>query len=269
MIPKQKANLVYAAIFFVVLSPRIHADDARKNERLDRPAINALIDSLANKNKEPLMVKVSTSIGAERNPLFSGDYDWKEDDRIVQMANKISQQDSEDLWWSLISHLEDKRYAIAYGYDGEAQIESIGDLCWMKAMYDVQWFYTRFAPRSFLDDRPLTPLIVIRSPSEMQNWFRNHKDVPLYKQQIELAEQALKKFDKELPSIEQYQHMSDTEKDNYISNVKKQIATLEETKSPILGHRPLLSGGCEFYNANFADEIRDKYQKAKKTNGKQ
>ncbi|HEY2760672.1 MAG TPA: hypothetical protein VGI75_08010, partial [Pirellulales bacterium] len=110
-----------------------------------------MIDSLANHNKEPVLVDVQTSIGTGSNPMFSIDYDWKEDVRVRTAAKELSEQEGESLWWSLIAHLDDKRYAIAYGYNGEPHIASIGTLCWQKAVNDFEWFFFQFAPRSDLD----------------------------------------------------------------------------------------------------------------------
>ena len=241
----------------------LSAADTQDNQPMDRRAIDAMIDSLANKNKQPVLVQVQTGIGIDHNPLFSDDYDWNEDERVRKIANELSHLDGEDLWWSLIAHLDDPRYAIAYGFNGEPHIRSVGVLCWDKAAIDFEWFFFHFAPRSDLDGRPLRPFSVLRTPSDLKDWLNSHKDVPLYKQQIELAELALKKLERELPSIEKYRHISDTEKADYIANVNKQMATLEETKTPILGHRPLLIGGCEFYDAKVAKEIREKYEKTK------
>ena len=143
----------------------------------------------------------------------------------------------------------------------------MGHLCWQKAMNDVQFFYTQCAPR--YDGLPLRSLVVIRSAQDAKEWLRSHKDTPLYKQQIELCDLAITNLNEELPSIERFHHVTDTERTDYIADIKKQMAVLQETKAPIMFHGRLLMEGSEFYNAKVAAQIRGQYQKDQEKKSKQ
>src|SRR5205823_3344939 len=157
---------------------------------LDQPAVEALIDSLANHNDKPPLVHVEAG-GRPTNPLFSEDYDWQEDKRVREVAHQLSRQHSDALWLGLLNHVDDERYAISYDFNGNTKIKTIGDLCWSKANNDIQWPYRQFIPMDPDTGFRLYTLEVLLSPDDLKEWFAKHKDIPLYQQQLELCELAI------------------------------------------------------------------------------
>ena len=94
MIRSKYFSFLVAITLSVSLSLEITASaaDTQDNTHLDGPALEALIDALANHNKKPVMIDVSTGVSAGRNPLFDNDYDWKEDERVQKAAKDLSAQ---------------------------------------------------------------------------------------------------------------------------------------------------------------------------------
>src|SRR5690606_12763619 len=117
-------------------------------------------------------------------------YDWNEDHRIRKVADELSGYDREDLWWCLMEHLSDERYSIAFVYNDGLHIASVGGLCWQKTQQDLQSPYIDLVPDAFR-----RKLRVIGSLPSLKEWYKGHKKVPLYEQQIEIGELMLKKLD--------------------------------------------------------------------------
>ena len=239
-------------------------DKKAESRPLDRRTLNALIDSLVNHNEKPKMVNVNTSRASPTNPLFADNYDWKEDYRVFQAAKEISKHSGEDLWWCLMEHLDDERYAISYAFNDYARVASIGHLCCQKALDDLQMLYWQFSP-GYEIDNTYRPLRVIRSFENLKGWYHDHKNVPLFQQQIELCEAAIVKIQNLDLASHKFHPISDQEKAEYIANIKKQIEKLRDTKKPILiSHGLLQFGDYEFYNADLAKEIKEKYLQKQK-----
>jgi hypothetical protein len=243
-------------------------DKSDERQLHNRREINALIDSLANHNPKPQWADVQSRIArASGNPLFSKNYGWKEDNRVRRVVEELSKADKEDLWWCLMEHLDDEKYAISYAFNQYARVASIGFLCSDAAFDALQGFYWHYSPGSE-NGATYRPLQVIRSYEELKDWYQKHKNIPLYQQQIELGEAALKKIRDLDPVIQKERGISEEEKYEYITHIKKQLEKLRDTKKPILDSLGLLNRVDDFYDAKVAKEIRDKYQEKPKGKAK-
>ena len=95
-----------SSILFTIIT--VLSADGQDIKHSDRPALNALIDALANHNTKPVLVHVSAGHHTGDNPLFGEDYDWKEDERVRKAAKEVLRHNGEDLWWCLIVNAHEK-----------------------------------------------------------------------------------------------------------------------------------------------------------------
>ncbi len=255
------------AILSIVLALRLCASSAdaqtdsdhRQGNRLgDRAAISALIGSLVNKNKKPTMVAVSTSLAPGENPLFDDDYDWNEDARVRRVIADLSRFDRDELWHSLIEHIDDEQYSLAFAFNDGARIASVGQLCWRSMANDLEMPYFDVSP-GIDRGHALFQLLSLKTKENLKKWEHDHADVPLYKQQIEMCEGALNR----IQTVKTATPIPESEKSQFSVDVKKLIDTLRKTKKPIFSRSPLLQIDTDFYNDKLAKEIRDRYLQEK------
>jgi hypothetical protein len=247
------ACLLLACSFVGCLSATVpEANEAQRGAPLSHDEASRLIDSLANHNEEPLLVPVHSSIASlSENPLFADDYDWDEDDRVWRVIREFKKYNGEELWNCLLEHLDDERYVVAYALDDEAYIQTIGNLCRCLARDYLDVAYMKHLPSS-MDGN--TPAMRLFSPEGVGLWCRDHAGIPLYRQQAELCEAAIKKM-QTMPRV------PGADKAKFTADVRRQIGALLRTRDPNVVKRRLLpgDGGKDFYNAAVAEEIKDKY----------
>ncbi len=186
--------------------------------------LDALIDSLANHNAQPKMVKVD---GWEV-PLFDESYDWKEQRRIHDALKSLAQQEGDDLWPRLLEHCADTKYSLTrpgdYPYNA-----SVRNLCYGMALRDIECAYTRFLPRS------VEQLHIVYSLEELIKWYVERKNKPLYELQIEMAEAAIKNME-----TEKRTWVTKEDKSGFVAKVREGIEAMKQEKKPILIKTSLL-----------------------------
>src|SRR5260370_3165579 len=106
-------------------------DDATKPDKAatESPDYEMMIDGLANRNPAPRIVDV----GIGRLPLFPVDYDWNEQDRILELRGQLAKNEDPRLWEHFLKHMDDKRYALTLespSSDSFGKNYSVGDICW-------------------------------------------------------------------------------------------------------------------------------------------
>jgi len=74
-------------------------------------SIDALIDSLANRNPPPVIFEAGPGRWA---PHFDPNYDWREQARVDKALRKTVEQQSLELWERLMAHAEDERYCLTF-----------------------------------------------------------------------------------------------------------------------------------------------------------
>jgi hypothetical protein len=85
---------------------------------------SALVDSLANHNLSPQIVGQNP-----QQPLFPDNYDWKEQDRVLDVVGDILNR-TDSIWPELIDHLQDQRYSLTLNNDDAERVNnsSVGSL---------------------------------------------------------------------------------------------------------------------------------------------
>lgn len=230
--------LRWISTFFIVLPNLILAGctnsgkeqttkPTQSGDILTRQQLAALVEKLANQNTTP--VKVGNDIIREAN------YDFEEDKRVRSIAADLSKHPSEDLWWCLVDHIEDERYAITFNNDSHRQIATVGYLCWNKACEDLAAPY-----RSDIPDLYWPILRVVGNHDQLKEWYRQHQSIPLYKQQIEIGEKILEKMNQLQPDLSHHWISSNEDKKVIVALFKKQIDLLQQNKEPILSHDDLI-----------------------------
>jgi hypothetical protein len=251
-----RLQLLFTLTFAACTSERKATSDKPSDRgTTERNRISALIDSLANKNLPPTMVHIRRSGGMYEAPLFSEDYDWQENRRVIDVLNELEKQDKECLWYCIMEHLDDKRYCLTFNFNGEDRIASIGVLCHTSAAGQLAAAFLggpgSRMPSILFHWRSVGP------DDDSIAWRRDHKNIPLYKQQIEMCEAVIKRIQTS-DYISKY--VPESEESKYVEFIKGQIEKLEREKRPIFSWLGTLTWGIEErYNAKKAEEIRSAY----------
>ncbi len=211
-----------------------------------RQACTRLIDALASRNPEPKILK----IGISYLPIFSLDYDWKDETRVRQTLSKIYKDASETMWEELVNHISDKRYSLTYYCDDHYTINgTVGDWC----EEIVRW--RLYGPVGQYD---LTPQREGRSIhlvddvyDDLVAWRKARAQKPLVDLQIEICELAIKR----IPDVEE---LTSEEKRTMIKQVTAQKGSLQRTRKPLMFEVGSLDS-IGAYDARRAQEIREKY----------
>jgi hypothetical protein len=212
---------------------------------VDRRVINNLIDSLANRNNKPIKTDVSAG-HADDAPLFDDNYDWNEDRRVREVAARLRDEcDREELLRCLPDHFDDERYSAAVHFNGETRIEPVCAFCLSTVHEELEFPYLQL--RADADTRYVMSLF---SKDKLKGWCSAHKDIPIYKQQIELCEEAIK-------NTATVKLFSNEQKSRLTAEIEKEIELLQRTARPVFSEEPLYR--MHFFNAKLAKEIKEKY----------
>jgi hypothetical protein len=130
------ARLAQTVLVALAVHQGLHCLGALPNPVVETP--RDWIDALASRNPEPLIVAGRVGHFLNRVPLFSENYDWTEQDRILGLWDKLAAVESDNLWPLLAEHMDDSRYALSTIGDIERDSHvtrrvSVGDLCRLMA----------------------------------------------------------------------------------------------------------------------------------------
>jgi len=243
-----------AAIIFVLCarSLGVAQQGTRDSETGPDSGIKEVIDSLANRNKPPEIVR-------DRFPIFSEKYDWAEQRRILDACLTLVKRDGAERWPLLVEHMDDKRYAFTCLFDTYVCNVSIGDICSHLVRRDLSTpgFWPARPGRSTGPDHMILEHKSIPLPwrdADLDVWCRARRKEELWKVQLELAKWCVK-------TIEGLKTMPGEKRAELLEKVRAMIDVLERTKKPMVDnvHAPFFDQ-AHYYNAPEAKNIRDEYR---------
>ena len=260
------AKVIFVLTILSLTTARSDDEPKKKSDSPVNDQINKLIDSMANANHAPM--RTSVNVPGEATvipgftpgsyPIFADDYNWDEDRRVRGAAEALAKQDGEKLWWCLMAHADDKRYAITYQTNGALYIATIGVLCWQKAWRDLTELYDVLLPENVRRD-----LMPIHGSAELTKWYLAHMQVPLFKQQIELGQLVLERAQK-LETTNSTESsppkISHAEKTKVLRQLKERIETLQRTAQPTLSSSDIFANRFDdyhFFEPEIARQIRE------------
>ncbi|HKD38428.1 MAG TPA: hypothetical protein VKB78_16555 [Pirellulales bacterium] len=186
-------------------------------------------------------------------PVFSDGYDWAEDQRVFKVLKQLDEQDKECLFYCITEHLGDKHYCFTYGFNGEDHIETVGSMCHHAAAGQLASAFAG-GPGARVPDLAFHSR-TIGPDDDWEAWCGGHKNVPLYKQQIEMCEALIKRI---VASNYIAKYVPEAEKAEYIAFIRGQIEKLDREKTPIFSPYGKMSwavGGIYIDNPEMAKRI--------------
>jgi hypothetical protein len=235
----------------------------------DVQKVDHLVEAMASRNKEP---KIITTKLNDEVPVFADSYDWPEQERVWQAMQTLIKTKSDEIWWQLIKHCDDNRYAITSDNDEFVDMTatnfSVGSICSHIAETDLGRPYLRHLQE---EEGRILP----EGAFHPQDIFWKHKDKwagkPLYLIQISVCQRAIEQMVSAKGICSAYGGESPArtftakEKAKFTEEVKKEIKELERTKKanttadirlPGLGNRKF-----DPKRAKTASELYEKYGK--------
>jgi hypothetical protein len=221
-----------------------------RNEPLD-----VLIDAMVSRNEPPKLITLGTTI-----PLFGNHYDWTEQQRVRSAIDTVLRIRTDDMWWRLRAHLDDRRYVLTATRGGFVENFTLGAMC-----RDMVAAKLCLAFTSHLLTVPGRLPPTFRPEEEYwkheNEWIQERK--PLYEMQIALCERAIAQWEtiqQTLPGDDGQWHVySPNEKARYIAAIKKEIEERKRTKKAV--HEEVLlpwriaPSGWEGFDAESANEV--------------
>lgn len=187
--------------------------------------IENVVGSLANANRPP---SIQGRIPSAR-PVFSDDYDWDEQDRIVQSIEKIL-RNSDRALPALLKHVDDDRYCLTIRGAQHVNNASVGDICEMILDKSLCAAHTRHIPD--LEDHN-RKLMRLRSTAyfrgfDLPKWCgeKLEMNLALYELQVEICEM-------EIRNCEQIKGIPETAKQRFVSAVRSEIVDLRSRRKAV------------------------------------
>lgn len=182
------------------------ATDERQEFKQGMKEATKMVAAIANHNKSPRIIK-RRKVTPAAVPLFSKDYDWKEDERVQKALNKLSSDKSIELWEALVQRANDKQYCMTtYSWNNDdAENYTVGDVCSLLAYDRLCNVFVKHLPSVAPYGCPVR-LWSIRD--DLLTWRKERKRKSLYELQIEACEMAIRKLRQVSSNI-----VSDKEKD--------------------------------------------------------
>ena len=245
-------------------------DDSAKNDRAAE--LDRLIEGLVSRNKQPPIVplkppdtikhgSVWNFVETDRAPLFSKDYSWADQERVLAALKKLEGIEGEELWPRLVEHSKDMRYSLTC-IDCEDPVNlTVGKLCWWMAHNDLLCVYQEFGganvlpgdyPESSTDGftRKFYPILVhpynlddevyydrgTRKGEDLRTWYGARAGKPLYELQIEVCGWVTQK-------VQKLDDVPEKPRSEFLSHVKEQIEILRRTRKPITCRHLPITGG--------------------------
>lgn len=210
-----------------------------------------MVEAIANRNKQPKIVS-RRNVKPKNFALFAEDYDWKEEERVKGALDKLSRNESVELWEALVQKANDRRYCIvSYSWSSDdAERYSVGRMC-RKLAYD------RLCSKVFEEHLPsIAPFgcpIRLRSiEDDFLAWRKDRKEKSLYQLQIEVCEMAIR----ELPKVSVH-FLSGKEKSEARKKIEAEITELRRLKRPHIGK----TGIPPAYPERAAKRVREAFEK--------
>jgi hypothetical protein len=207
--------------------------------------------SLKSKNEMPRLTQTS------KVPIFSPEFDWEDQKRIVRQLNSVSLAIDDELWPELVKNLCNDDYCITYDVDnGETVNSTVGGACENLILATlVTGYYGEIQPPSKEALRDLRRPAEVGSVVELENWLSKNSGLRIYELQILMCRSAIEKLlqPKIVPSV------SAELKQSWINSIKERIKMLEESKQH---RRPnwFARGSMELYTEKDAASLRLLYQ---------
>ncbi len=230
--------------------------------------LEAMVDALANRSQKSPPVMVER--GQRELPAFDESYDAVEQQRVRKALIELNKQVGNELWPLLVAHADDKRYACTFEGDYRAENHTVGSLCFRMANEDLLRAYRLHVPdlddlRNAEPERPYSRFPRLWPDDLLEGgfvkWARKHPDLEMYEAQIAICEWAVGKA----TSLE---GISDKKKKQFVTDLTKQIATLKETKQPIVEKQRFRGEYYATISAKSARELREEAERVKATHKK-
>jgi hypothetical protein len=247
-------------------------DDSARDPGNDRvQELDALIDALANRNPPPKII----SRGPERYVDFGDDYEWAEQDRVVEAFRSLVAAEGNELWSRLVEHMDDKRYSLTYEYGDDIVNATVGNLCRDLALYDLLWPYWRHLPTMKGVERQSqywaisTPQNDLDHGLEAWAWYRSRMGDDLRKLQIEVCGWAIRDAPV-LHNLPEYQlkagvkPLTKEQKDEIAEAIKGEISILRDSKDPNVGWGILRSERLRIFTPQSAKKSKERYEQKEK-----
>jgi hypothetical protein len=223
-----------------------------KTAKRDAKAAVKMVEAIANRNKPPKIVR-RRQVCPQEFPLFSKNYDWKEEKRVHKALAPLKRDTSAELWEALVQKATNRRYCIVSysGSSADAYIFSVGDICTDLAYSRLCGVFEKHLPSLPPHGCPIQFWNI---KEDMAAWRKDRKDKALYQLQIEVCEMALR----EVPKM-RTDDVSDKEKAEARKKIEAEVAKLRRTKQPALAEPG--SGFIPAYPRGEAERVRQAYEK--------
>jgi hypothetical protein len=166
------------------------------------------IDSLASKNTAPRLTRNNVIY----EPSFPHDYDWKDQERVLEALNALAQCSDPELWDILIAHGDDQRYSFtARRFGPNAYNFSVGSACRMLAGEQLLWIGRM---NSDPDSRGRPDVIVNLGLRDLDKWRSERREKALWELQVEL-------LDKAALEVGKLERLSDDQKKALIAQIER------------------------------------------------
>jgi hypothetical protein len=144
----------------------------------------AIIDGLASKNQKPAVPK---GLSFESSVRFPRNYDFKDQDRVLENFAKLANDPSEELWECLLAHTDDKRYALTMGYNSPYRENyTVGRLCGWMAYQQVLFVKDKYSERDITQHKRHLKIPI----DDLPKWRKARADKKLWELQLEAIELA-------------------------------------------------------------------------------
>src|SRR5262245_6801933 len=151
-----------------------------------------MVDAIVNRNQPPKLVGRGLGKWPRDVALFPEDYDWKEDQRVLEALDKLYQDTTVEVWEALVRRIDDPGYCIINVTDQkqDAYMVSVGEVCRWRAKSRLMDVFDQYLPLSFHLEfhRRLSK----RGFSDLAEWRKKRADKSLYQLQIEVGEELLR-----------------------------------------------------------------------------
>jgi hypothetical protein len=230
--------------------------------------LGRLVDALASHNRPAEIVEnfAVSNIDGMRHlvdgnnlPLFSEDYDWADQQRVLEACDRLVKRQGGDLWPCLVEHLGDKRYAFTCLLNDRGANITVGNFCSVIAYRDLVEPFRAVWPNeaNFPVGGAISmkhQLFIAPPCHDLARWCHARRSKPLWELQIELGEWGIR-------MIESLKDVPEDQKAVLIKRTRAVIDGLRRTKTPIVQNRfSPYSEDAHYLNAREAKEIREEYR---------
>src|SRR5262249_59933775 len=129
-----------------------------------------------NRNTSPKLVWRDRGEFPRRVALFPEDYDWKEDQRVLEALDKLCQDTTVEVWEAMVRRVDDPGYCIINVTDQrqDANMISVGEFCYWHAESRLMDGFDQYLPWAF--QLEYHGKLSLRGPSELGEWREKRTD---------------------------------------------------------------------------------------------